>query len=284
MPELPEVETIRRGIEPHLRGRIIRGAIVREPRLRRPVPDSFAESVSGKTVQTVGRRGKYLLFDCACGHILIHLGMSGTLRIAPAKLPPQKHDHLDLVFRHGVCLRYRDPRRFGSVLWTQAPIREHPLLANLGPEPLSNDFTGKFLYASAKKRQQAIKIFIMDSRNVTGVGNIYANEALFLAGIHPACPAGQLSLQHCRRIVKAIRKVLRTAIAQGGSTLRDFTDHEGNPGYFTQSLQVYGRAGEACVQCGGKIQRLELGQRASYFCPVCQQSYSLRNDKKITSP
>ncbi len=271
MPELPEVETIRRGIATHLENQFIQTVIVREHRLRWPVPDHLADILPGQQVQRIVRRGKYLLFQCTTGHILIHLGMSGNLRLLPPSTPVKKHDHLDLIFDHQRCLRYHDPRRFGSVLWTTEPIFNHPLLSNLGPEPLSSDFTGEYLHHLAHKRNVAVKNYIMDSHIVVGVGNIYANEALFLAGIHPARPAGEVSRTRYQKLVTHVKQVLTRAIAMGGTTLRDFSDSTGQQGYFRQALQVYGRAGEACVNCGNLIQVQRIGQRASYFCKKCQR-------------
>lgn len=271
MPELPEVETTRRGIEPHLLNRRIVQAVVREPRLRRPIPADLARHVENSEIHAVQRRGKYLLLHCGCGHLLIHLGMSGSLRIVPADTPVQKHEHFDLVLDGGHCLRYRDPRRFGLLLWTAEDPAAHPLLAPLGPEPLGPEFDADYLKQCAHGRKSAIKPFLMDSHVVVGVGNIYANESLFSAGIHPARAAGRISLTRCKILVHAVREVLGAAIAQGGTTLRDFVDGEGKPGYFKQSLNVYGRAGEPCVDCARPIQVQTLGRRATYFCPHCQR-------------
>jgi formamidopyrimidine-DNA glycosylase len=271
MPELPEVETIRRGIAPRLEGQLIQTVIVRESRLRWPVPDNLATILPHQQVQSIRRRGKYLLFRCSQGHILIHLGMSGNLRVLPPDTPVKKHDHLDLIFNRQVCLRYHDPRRFGSVLWTTASILTHPLLANLGLEPLETEFTGNYLYRGAQKRQVAVKNYIMNSHIVVGVGNIYANEALFLTGLHPARAAGDISLKRYQNLAKNIKQVLTAAIEMGGTTLHDFSDSAGQPGNFRQALQVYGRAGRACMRCGQTVQLQKIGQRASYFCPKCQR-------------
>ncbi len=270
MPELPEVETTRRGITLHLEGKIIKTVIVREKRLRWQIPDILAVILPNQQIQQIHRRGKYLLFECSAGHVLIHLGMSGSLQVLPSNTPPKKHAHLDIVFTHGQCLRYHDPRRFGCVLWTSDPILDHPLLINLGPEPLSAAFTGKHLHHKAQGRRVAVKNYIMNSHIVVGVGNIYANEALFLAGIHPACAAGSISLVRYQRLADMIKQVLSAAIEMGGTTLRDFTDSVGKPGYFKQALRVYGRAGNACVQCGNSVLGQKIGQRATYYCPVCQ--------------
>jgi formamidopyrimidine-DNA glycosylase len=270
MPELPEVETTRRGIAPHVRGRRIAGARVRQRRLRWPVPASLGRTLQGQTVHEVERRGKYLLLKLDRGCLILHLGMSGSLRIVAGGSPAQKHDHVDIEFDHGRCLRLRDPRRFGSIHYTRADPLRHPLLAALGPEPLASDFNGDYLHRRARGRRQAIKTFIMDSRIVTGVGNIYANEALFLAGIHPGRAAGRVSLQRCRALADAIRLVLRLAIEKGGTTLRDFTGGEGRPGYFRHQLQVYDRAGDSCRQCGAAIRQRRTGQRSTFYCVRCQ--------------
>jgi formamidopyrimidine-DNA glycosylase len=280
MPELPEVEITRRGIAAHLEGQIIQTVIVREKRLRWQISDCLTTVLPGQQIQHIHRRGKYLLLECNQGHILIHLGMSGSLLICPSNTPLKKHDHLDIVFTNDYCLRYHDPRRFGCVLWTNEPILNHPLLVNLGPEPLETTFTGELgeqgelgehLHRHAQGRRMAVKNYIMNSHIVVGVGNIYANEALFLAGIHPASAAGSISLEHYQRLADIIQKILKAAIDMGGTTLRDFTDSAGNPGYFKQSLRVYGRAGLACVQCGNTVQHQKIGQRATYYCPVCQR-------------
>ena len=270
MPELPEVETTRRGIIAPLTNQIIKTVIVREKRLRWTIPENLTTVLPGQQIQQVHRRGKYLLLQCTQGHLLIHLGMSGHLRILPFDTPLKKHDHIDVVLTNDLCLRYHDPRRFGCVLWTGDAILSHPLLVNLGPEPLETGFTGEYLYQKAQGRRIAVKNYIMDSHIVVGVGNIYANEALFLAGIHPARSIGQIDLIHYQSLAEKIKQVLSTAIEKGGTTLRDFTDSAGNPGYFKTSLQVYGRAGLACVQCQNTIQQQKIGQRATYYCPVCQ--------------
>jgi formamidopyrimidine-DNA glycosylase len=271
MPELPEVETTRLGIEPHLVGRTIVQLVVREPRLRWPVDPLLQNELTGKTIHAVGRRGKYLLLETGEGCIILHLGMSGSLRILPGNTPPQRHDHLDLVFSHGYCLRLRDPRRFGAFLWTQASPFQHPLLRELGPEPWDAGFHGEYLCQRARGRSQCVKSFLMDSRTVVGVGNIYASEALFEAGIHPSRAAGRVSVKRYEQLAGTVREVLDQAIQAGGTTLRDFVDSSGRPGYFAQSLKVYQRAGAPCVRCGAPIEQRRLGQRASYFCPRCQR-------------
>jgi formamidopyrimidine-DNA glycosylase len=270
MPELPEVETIRRGLEPHLKNRRIVQAYVHDHRLRHPVPEKLGEWVEGCYIRNVTRRGKYLLSDCETGYLLIHLGMSGSLRIVSTNIPLKKHDHLNFVLDNGNCLRYRDPRRFGLVLWLADPLN-HPLLTGLGPEPLSDSFHGGYLYTSARKRRIPVKSLLMNNRIVTGIGNIYANESLFVAGILPMRPAGDLSLEECSALTEAVRKILNAAIAQGGTTLRDFVNSEGKPGYFKQSLQVYKREGKPCVKCGLPVQHHILAQRATYFCTGCQR-------------
>ncbi|MGR9115844.1 MAG: bifunctional DNA-formamidopyrimidine glycosylase/DNA-(apurinic or apyrimidinic site) lyase, partial [Gammaproteobacteria bacterium] len=241
MPELPEVETTCRGIKPHIENRLIKSVIVRQPKLRWPVPDQFEIQVSGLTVQEVSRRAKYLLLHTPKGTIIIHLGMSGSLRILTAEQSIKKHDHVDFVFANGTILRFNDPRRFGAILWTAEPIIAHPLIKHLGPEPLLTEFNGRHLYDLSKNRNTPVKSFIMDSRNVVGVGNIYANEALYLAGIRPTRPAGKISLARYEKLAACIREVLNNAIAQGGTTLRDFVNETGKPGYFKQQLKVYGR-------------------------------------------
>ncbi len=269
MPELPEVETTRRGVEPHLAGRTLRGAVVRNPSLRWPVPPDLAERLAGETVLAVRRRAKYLLLECQSGTLLIHLGMSGSLRVMASGAPAQKHDHVDLLL-DGQLLRYRDPRRFGAMLWHVGPIELHPLLKDLGPEPLSDAFDGAALFEAIRRRSSAIKLAIMDNHVVVGVGNIYANESLFYAGIAPMRPANSLTRAECDLLAAEIRAVLRRAIDAGGSTLRDFVDSEGKPGYFQQSYMVYDRQEAPCRRCGTPIRHIRQGQRSSYYCPLCQ--------------
>ena len=271
MPELPEVETTRRGIEPHVSGQRIQKIIVRERRLRWPVEQGLEQRVRGQTIENVSRRGKYLLLHTQAGSLIIHLGMSGSLRILPCATPPLKHDHLDIVLSNQQCVRLRDPRRFGCVFWTTTEPLQHSLLKDLGPEPLSDAFDSDYLYRLSRKRKIAIKQFIMNSHIVVGVGNIYANEALFLAGIRPGLAAGRISRPRYLRLVSAIKTVLTDAIQQGGTTLRDFTASDGNPGYFQQQLNVYGRSGELCRQCNNPIKSLQQGQRATFYCPQCQK-------------
>jgi formamidopyrimidine-DNA glycosylase len=270
MPELPEVETTLRGLAPHLKGQRIRELRVRERRLRYPVADDTEARLAGQGILGLRRRGKYLLLDLERGTLLVHLGMSGSLRMVPAMTPPEPHDHLDLVVGEDICLRLRDPRRFGLFLWTADPPERHPLLRDLGPEPLEDAFDGTYLFARSRGRQAAIKVFIMDAKVVVGVGNIYASESLFLAGIRPDCSAGQLGTTQYDRLATAIRAILREAITAGGTSLRDFVREDGHPGYFARQLRVYGRRGQPCSICGTAIKRESIGQRSSFFCPQCQ--------------
>lgn len=275
MPELPEVETTLRGIAPHLQGRSIQHVTLRNTRLRWPVDESLPELLQGATIVHLQRRAKYLLLRCESehlqGHLLIHLGMSGSLRVVPSDTPPKKHDHVDIGLDSGQCLRYHDPRRFGCILWTDEALDGHDLLAHLGPEPLSDAFHANYLNATARNRKTAVKAFLMDSRVVVGVGNIYANESLFKAGIHPRRAAGNISKARYETLVEIVKATLREAIEQGGTTLRDFVNADGKPGYFAQSLNVYGRAGEPCPTCGAPIKHDVIGQRATYYCACCQR-------------
>lgn len=271
LPELPEVETTRRGIRPFVLGQRLIGAEVRNPGLRWPVPDDLSQCVSGQQVRDVRRRGKYLLIDLASGSVIVHFGMSGSLRIVPAGSAAGPHDHVDMVIGSGDRLRLRDPRRFGCVLWTDGDPLRHALLAALGPEPLAEPFDGLYLYRRSRGRRTAVKNFIMDSRIVAGIGNIYANEALFRSRIHPTRPCGRISAVRYQRLADAIQTVLREAIKAGGTTLRDFYGGTGEAGYFTARLAAYDRVGEACQHCAGPIRRRVIGQRASYYCPRCQR-------------
>ncbi|MBZ0330213.1 bifunctional DNA-formamidopyrimidine glycosylase/DNA-(apurinic or apyrimidinic site) lyase [Halomonas sp. ANAO-440] len=274
MPELPEVETTRRGIAPHVEGREIVEVIVRQGRLRVPVPEDFIDRLVGSRIGNLTRRAKYLLLPIESGQpagsLIWHLGMSGSLRIARLGELPKKHDHIDLVFDDGGLLRYHDPRRFGFVDWLAGGVEQDPRLARLGPEPLSGAFDGERLYRLSRGRRMAVKPFLMDNAVVVGVGNIYAAEALFLAGIDPRRSAGRISLERYERLAAAVREVLAAAITQGGTTLRDFVSGTGEPGYFKQRLNVYGRHGQACRRCGGELRLVTLGQRASVFCIECQ--------------
>jgi formamidopyrimidine-DNA glycosylase len=270
MPELPEVETTRRGVEPYSRDRVVARVVVRESRLRWPVPQTLEVLLRGQRVNKVERRAKYLLFRMEAGTLLVHLGMSGSLRVVPADQPPARHDHIDLLFDDGTCLRYNDPRRFGCFLWLE-PGEQHPLLRALGPEPLSPEFDGDLLYRRSRGRSAPVKNFIMDGKVVVGVGNIYANEALFLSGIRPDRAAGRISRARYDVLAERIKQVLTSAIEQGGTTLRDFVGGDGKPGYFAQQLYVYGRAGEPCKCCGGVLRERRLGQRTSVYCVACQR-------------
>jgi formamidopyrimidine-DNA glycosylase len=271
MPELPEVETTRRGIEPHLRGHRIARVVVRQPRLRWPVPDNLGELLTGQSIEAIHRRGKYLLIPFTTGTLLLHLGMSGSLRIVAAGEPPRKHDHLDIEVDSGHALRLHDPRRFGAALWLEGEATTHPLLAELGPEPLTDAFDGHYLWERAKGRSAAVKTFLMDNHIVVGVGNIYANEALFAAGIRPDRAAGRIALARYQRLADEVKRVLARSITQGGTTLRDFVGGDGKPGYFAQQLLVYGRGGEPCRTCGTPLVETRLGQRSTVYCPRCQR-------------
>lgn len=274
MPELPEVETTLRGITPLLLNRRIADIAVRNPALRIPIDDTIRRAC-GRTVTALRRRAKYLLIDApgpsGSGGLLVHLGMSGSLRICPGAAPLRTHDHVDLLLDSGLHLRFNDPRRFGIFSWCDDPFESHPLLQGLGPEPLGPDFNGAYLHRRGQGLRVAVKNFLMNARVVVGVGNIYASEALFLAGIHPVRAAGRISLARYERLVAATRAVLEKAIQQGGTTLRDFTAPDSQPGYFAQDLQVYDRAGEPCLACGGEIRRRVIGQRSTYYCIVCQK-------------
>lgn len=269
MPELPEVETTRRGIAPVLTGRTASGAIVRNARLRQPIPDDLAAHIAGQALIAVERRAKYLLLRFTTGSVVIHLGMSGSLRIVPATQPAEKHDHADLCF-DDMVLRLRDPRRFGLIVW-QPGDTPHPLLAGLGIEPLEASFDGPWLYRASRERRTPVKLFIMDGAIVVGIGNIYASESLFRAGIDPTTPVGKLGPRRCARLASSIRETLHDALAAGGSTLRDFVGSNGAPGYFQQQYFVYGRDGEPCRQCGSTIRKRIMGQRATFYCPHCQR-------------
>jgi len=270
MPELPEVETTRRGIAPHIEGRRLTALAVRQPRLRWPIPEQLAGAITGERLESVTRRGKYLLLDFGAGSALIHLGMSGSLRIARPDEPPGFHDHFDLVFGERL-LRYRDPRRFGCLLWAGTPAEVHPLLARLGPEPLSPAFNAEYLFGRSRKRSVSVKQFLMDSKTVVGVGNIYANEALFMARIKPIRKAGKLTRKDCRALVEAVQYVLRRSIDQGGTSLRDFVGGDGQPGYFKQRLLVYGRGTQGCKACGKALKEIRMNNRTSVYCVACQK-------------
>ena len=270
MPELPEVETTRRGITPHVVGRKIVQVNIHNGRLRWPVPDNYAKMLAGTTITAIERRAKYLLWHNRHGASLVHLGMSGSLRVIDPQTPKRPHDHVEWILDNNLAIRLHDPRRFGCVLWTDNPDN-HPLLKDLGPEPLGNQFHAAWLHQRSRGRKQAIKAFVMDAKHVVGVGNIYASEALYRAGIHPSRAAGRVSLQRYVALVNAIRAVLSEAIDCGGTTLRDFLRDSGEPGYFSQSLNVYGRTDEPCKRCGDPIRIRQIGQRSSFFCPRCQR-------------
>jgi formamidopyrimidine-DNA glycosylase len=271
VPELPEVETTRRGIAPALDGRTLADVIVRERRLRWALPRGFEAALRGRRVLDVGRRAKYLLLRTDGGTLIVHLGMSGSLRVLPATTPPLTHDHVDLVLDSGQCVRFNDPRRFGSMHFVTGDPAEHKLLRALAPEPLSDAFEGGMLHARARKRKVAVKLFIMDAKTVVGVGNIYASEALFRARVNPRRAAGRLSREAHDRIARAVKDVLADAIEVGGTTLRDYVNADGMPGYFRQKLYVYERAGEPCRVCGTPIRQCVQGQRSTYWCPSCQK-------------
>ncbi|MEY4684665.1 MAG: formamidopyrimidine-DNA glycosylase [Pseudomonadota bacterium] len=270
MPELPEVETTLRGIAPYVSQTRIIKLVVRESRLRWPISEDLGQHLEGATIGVPFRRGKYILLPIGVnGTLMIHLGMSGSLRIVDPDLLPRKHDHVDFVLESGRALRFHDPRRFGCILYTEAPT-QHPLLRDLGPEPFDEAFDGHYLHQEARNRKTSVKAFIMDSHTVVGVGNIYASESLFGAGISPARAAGKISLIRYERLAQTIRTVLSASIAQGGTTLRDFVNATGNPGYFRQTLNVYEREGEPCRVCETPVRMARQAQRATYWCPRCQ--------------
>jgi len=271
VPELPEVETTRLGLAPHVQGQTIRTAVVRNPHLRWPVPKHLARLVAGRRIERLERRSKYLLLDCGGGWLILHLGMSGSLRVVPADRPPGAHDHLDIVLESGQALRLHDPRRFGAVLWQPGEPTRNKLLRDIAPEPFDPRFNAQWLFQHTRGRRAAIKSLLMDQRLVCGVGNIYANESLFRAGIHPGRAAGRIGEQRYARLVEAIRATLTEAIRAGGSTLRDFVNADGNPGYFQQQYFVYGRAGEPCRVCSTAIRTVRIGQRSAFYCPRCQR-------------
>lgn len=268
MPELPEVEVSRMGIEPHLLDQTIQAIVIRQPKLRWMVSKEL-DHLQGLVIKAVRRRAKYLLLETERGAVIIHLGMSGSLRVLSTDHPHGKHDHIDLILVNGKRLRYNDPRRFGAWLW-QEKGSIHELLGHLGPEPLQEAFSASYMQQKAKGKRVAIKQFIMDNKVVVGVGNIYANESLFSSAILPTTPAGKLTSTQWVTLVAAIKVVLADAIKQGGTTLKDFAQADGKPGYFVLQLQVYGKAGEPCPVCGDTIQQQKIGQRNSYFCPTCQ--------------
>lgn len=268
MPELPEVETTRRGIEPQLSGQLIERVILRETRLRWPVSPEVAD-LAGRRIEAVARRAKYLLFRMDRGNLIWHLGMSGSMRVLPVGTPAGEHEHVELQFGNGQALKFRDPRRFGSLFYCAGDPLQHRLLQALGPEPLAPEFNADYLHGRCRGRKAAIKTILMNSHVVVGVGNIYASEALFLAGIRPTRAAGRISKARLAKLVDAVRATLSAAIAKGGTTLQDFTQADGKPGYFRHALQVYANKGH-CHNCGQPIRQLVQGQRSTYFCPGCQ--------------
>ncbi|PKG38188.1 bifunctional DNA-formamidopyrimidine glycosylase/DNA-(apurinic or apyrimidinic site) lyase [Psychromonas sp. Urea-02u-13] len=270
MPELPEVETSRRGISPHIIGSSISDVVIRQPQLRWKIPADLLDHLKNKVLQSIDRRAKYLLLNFESGTLLIHLGMSGSLRICPLNSVVEKHDHADFIFDQ-CLLRYTDPRRFGAILWLGLTPQDSTLLSHLGPEPLSDAFTGKHLFELAGKRKLSVKQFIMDQKVVTGVGNIYATEALFMAGISPIRAAGNISLKRYLLLTTAIKEILAAAIKQGGTTLKDFVGGDGKPGYFQQTLHIYGKTGSDCPKCQTALTSLKLASRNSVYCPNCQK-------------
>jgi formamidopyrimidine-DNA glycosylase len=272
MPELPEVETTRRGLEPLLVGQRIRKAVVRDRRMRQPVPRRLPQLLAGTTIRGLARRGKYLLVDCGGGTLILHLGMSGRLWVVKDGEPPAPHDHFDLVLENGTVVRLRDPRRFGLVLWQAGEPLAHALLANIGPEPLSAGFGGEWLHRVTRNRDAAIKQVLMDGQVVAGIGNIYANEALFRAGISPRTAARRLSRERCHVLAAKIRETLELAINAGGSSLRDYVRSDGMAGNFQSQFMVYDRAGGPCQRCGTPIREIRQGQRSTFYCPRCQKA------------
>ena len=271
MPELPEVEVCRRGIEPHILNQVVSDVVVRNPNMRWPITETISD-ICGEEILSVNRRAKYLLLETSKGVLMLHLGMSGTIRVIDKNITVTKHDHFDLVLANGLALRLNDPRRFGSVLWVTENIHEHPLIEKLGPEPLSSDFTDDCLYKKSRNKTVPIKTFLMNNHIVVGVGNIYANESLFKAGIDPRKKAGKVLKKHYLELTKHIKQTLTHAIEQGGTTLKDFTQADGKPGYFAQELLVYGRGGQLCFICNEKLLEIKQAGRATVFCPTCQKT------------
>ena len=270
MPELPEVETTLRGISPHIENQVVNQVIIRQPKLRWPIPADLPQLLEQQTLKSLSRRAKYLLLHFDSGTLLIHLGMSGSLRVIPAGTPPAKHDHFELVFKHKKSIRLTDPRRFGAVLWLGADPYQHPLLSKLGPEPLSDDLTGHYLYEKSRLKKVSIKQFLMDQAIVTGIGNIYCTEVLYYAGINPVRAAGNISIQRYNSLVTHIKQTLSLAIEQGGTTLRDFVGSDGKPGYFKQELSAYGRSGLPCKNCKQALTEIKQAQRTTVYCTHCQ--------------
>ncbi|HQN66018.1 MAG TPA: bifunctional DNA-formamidopyrimidine glycosylase/DNA-(apurinic or apyrimidinic site) lyase [Methylophilus sp.] len=270
MPELPEVEITRRGLIP-LVGQTVKEVLIRNANMRWPIPAHLPVTLAHQQIKSLERRAKYILVKFDAGTLLLHLGMSGRICLLDRNYPPEKHDHFDILFDSGHLMRLRDPRRFGAVLWTANSPESHMLISNLGPEPLSDSFDANYLHMQLASRDAAIKVAIMDSHLVVGVGNIYASESLFRAKIHPQMPAKDLSETACQRLVNAIKQTLQDALAAGGSSLRDFFGADGNPGYFQQDYFVYGRAGQPCKVCGQQIRNIRLGQRSTFYCDQCQK-------------
>ncbi|MFI4919046.1 MAG: bifunctional DNA-formamidopyrimidine glycosylase/DNA-(apurinic or apyrimidinic site) lyase [Legionellales bacterium] len=271
MPELPEVETVLQGLKPHIEGAFIQEVVVRHQQLRWPIPADLKNHLVQTQIAAISRRAKYLLVSVTTGTMIIHLGMSGSLRIVTRNTSPGRHDHVDVVFSDTHLIRYTDPRRFGAILWTEDDPYQHPLLKTLGPEPLEANFTATYLYQSVKNRRKTIKEFIMDSHVVVGIGNIYAAEALFSSQIHPCTPAGLLTETDCVHLVESIQAILQSAIKQGGTTVKDFINSDGKPGYFAQELQAYARGGLPCRRCQAPLTSIKLGQRSTVFCANCQK-------------
>ncbi len=271
MPELPEVETTCRGIAPLITDKTIAQLILRTEKLRWPLDQGLCLHLPGQVIKSVDRRAKYLLLRTEQGTLILHLGMSGSLRVVPAETTENKHDHVDLIFNDGNCLRFTDPRKFGALIWTEEDPYLHSLMAHLGPEPLEEVFSGGYLYTASRNRKLAVKPFVMDQKLVVGVGNIYASEALFAARIDPRVSAGKIGRERYQRLATEIKRVLQLAIAAGGTTINDFSQSDGKPGYFKQQLQVYGREGQPCLVCTRKIKSIRLGQRSTYFCSNCQR-------------
>lgn len=271
MPELPEVETTKRGVAPHIVGKTIESVLVRQRQLRWIIADDFEQNLRGQTIQNVERRAKYLLLHTQNGTLIVHLGMSGNLRIVPISAPVNLHDHVDIIFDENTVLRFNDQRRFGALIWATGEISKHPLLRELGVEPLTDNFTPALLFQLSRRKRVPIKTFLMNGKVVVGVGNIYANESLFLSGISPTRHAGDLSAQDCENLVLQIKAVLARAVEQGGTTLRDFVNAEGKAGYFQQQLHVYGRANQPCTKCSQSLIEIRLANRTTVFCTNCQR-------------
>jgi len=271
MPELPEVETSRRGIEPYILKQAVTDVVIRQKQLRWPITATLKKQLTQQVIRQVERRGKYILLRTDTGTVIMHLGMSGSLRIVDKNIAAEKHDHIDICFANNKILRLRDPRRFGAVLWTKKYPLKHKLLSKLEPGPVSDEFTAEYFYAMSRKRKIAIKTFLMNSHIVVGVGNIYANESLFSAGINPKCLANKISLVRYQKLIPIIKSILQRSIEQGGTTLKDFTQQDGKPGYFQQTLLVYGKTNQPCPNCGKPIKQITQAQRSSFYCTHCQK-------------